>query len=250
MRFTDRVALVTGGGRGIGAATVRRFAQDGAGVVIADLDEEPARELASEIEQSGGRALAVGCDVSERSSVEALFETAIERFGQVDILVTCAGILRFNLIQDITDDEWNAVINTHLKGMFLCAQAAQKVMVPRRYGKIVMLSSGAARGYAARIHYSAAKAGIQAMTRALAVEVGPSNINVNAVAPGLVETRMPHQHAEWLGEDYEAFKARVVSQTALRRVGTPEEQASVITFLCSEDAAFITGETLSVHGGL
>jgi 3-oxoacyl-[acyl-carrier protein] reductase len=115
---------------------------------------------------------------------------------------------------------------------------------------MVLLSSGAARGYAARIHYSAAKAGIQAMTRALALELGPSNINVTAVAPRLVETRMPQQHAERLGEDYEAFKARVVSQTPLRRVGTPEEQASVITFLCSDDAAFIMGETLAVHGGL
>jgi len=250
MRFKDRIAIVTGGGRGIGAATVRRFAQDGAAVVIADVDEQPARELAAEIEEGGGRALAVRCDVSRRDSVEALFGATIDQFGQVDFLVTCAGILRFNPVQDISDDEWNAVVDTHLKGTFLCVQAAQRVMVPRRFGKLVLLSSGAARGYPTRIHYSAAKAGIQAMARALALELGPSNINVNAVAPGLAETRMPHQHAEWLGEDYEAFKARVVSQTALRRVGTAEEQASVITFLCSDDAAFITGETLTVSGGL
>ena len=250
MHFADRVAIVTGGGRGIGAATAKRLAQDGAAVVIADLDPGPAAEVAADIEHAGGRSHAMGTDVSQRSSVEALFGTAMERFGQVDFLVTCAGILRFNLIQDITDDEWRAVIDTHLKGTFLCAQAAQKVMVPRKYGKIVFLSSGAASGYPARIHYSAAKAGIQAMTHALALELGPSNINVNAVAPGLVDTRMPQQHAEWLGEDYEAFKARIVSQTPLRRVGTPEEQSAVIAFLCSEDAAFMTGQTLSVGGGL
>jgi len=250
MRFQDRVAIVTGGGRGIGAATVRRFAQDGGSVVVADLDEEPARELAAEIERAGGRALAVACDVSDRHSVEALFDAATLRFGQVDYLVACAGILRFNLVEDVTEDEWNVVIDTHLKGMFLCAQAAQKVMVPRGSGKIVLLSSGAARGYRARIHYSAAKAGIEAMTRVLAIELGPSNINVNAVAPGFVETRMPQQHAAWLGKDYETFKADVIAQTPLRRAGTPEEQAAVITFLCSDDAAFVTGQIVAVSGGI
>ncbi|MDQ6794745.1 MAG: SDR family oxidoreductase [Chloroflexota bacterium] len=249
MRFTDRVAIVTGGGRGIGAATVRRFAQDGAAVVIADLDDDPARELASDIESSGGQALAVRCDVSQPSSVAALFDAAIERFGEVDFLVMCAGILRFNLVEDVTEEEWDAVIDTHLKGMFLCAQAAARVMVPRRFGKLVLLSSGAARGWRARIHYSAAKAGIEAMTRVLATELGPANINVNAVAPGFVETRMPEQHAAWLGEDYEAFKARNEAQIPLRRVGTPDEQAAVITFLCSEDASYVSGQILSVSGG-
>jgi 3-oxoacyl-[acyl-carrier protein] reductase len=250
MRFTDRVAIVTGGGRGIGAATVRRFVQDGAVVVIADLDEEPARELAAEIEQAGGQALAVKCDVSQRTSVEALFGAAVEHFGQVDIAVLCAGILRFNLVQDVTDEEWDAVIDTHLKGMFLCAQAAAKVMAPRKYGKLVLLSSGAARGYRARIHYSAAKAGIEAMTRVLATELGPANINVNAVAPGLVDTRMPQQHAAWLGEDYATFKTEGAAQIPLRRVGTPEEQAAVITFLCSDDASYVTGQIVSVNGGV
>jgi 3-oxoacyl-[acyl-carrier protein] reductase len=250
MRFEGQVAIVTGGGRGIGEACVRRFAREGAAVVIADLDEEPARELAAEVEGNGGRALAVACDVSDRQSVEALFAKALEMFGQVDILVACAGILRFNLVQNVTDAEWESVINTHLRGSFLCAQAAQAVMVPRQQGKIVLLSSGAAKGWPARIHYGAAKAGIQAMAHTLALELGPSNINVNAVAPGLVETRMPQQHAEWLGEDYETFKARAVSQTPLRRAGTPEDQAAVIAFLCSDDGSFITGETLQVSGGL
>jgi 3-oxoacyl-[acyl-carrier protein] reductase len=250
MRFKDRVAIVTGGGRGIGAATARRLAQDGASVVIADLDEGPAREIAAEITTGGGQALAVGCDVSDRRSVEALFASAIERFGQVDILVACAGILRFNLVEDVSDDEWDAVIDTHLKGMFLCAQAAAKVMVPRKFGKLVLLSSGAAHGWRARIHYSAAKAGIEAMTRVLATELGPANINVNAVAPGFVDTRMPQQHAAWLGEDYATFKAEGAALIPLRRVGTPEEQAAVITFLCSDDASYVSGQIVSVNGGV
>ena len=173
----------------------------------------------------------------------------IDRFCQLDFLVTSAGILRFNLVQDVSDEEWDAVIATHLRGTFLCVRSAQAIMVPRKYGKIVLLSSGAARGYRARIHYSAAKAGIEAMVRVLAIELGGSNINVNAVAPGFVETRMPLQHAQFLGEDYESFKARVVAGTPLQRAGTPEEQTAVIAFLCSDDASFVTGQILAVSGG-
>ena len=167
----------------------------------------------------------------------------------MDFLVTCAGILRFNPLQDISEAEWDQVVDTHLKGTFLCAQAACKAMMPRRFGKIVMLSSGAAAGWPKRAHYSSAKAGIQSLMHTIALEMGEFNINVNAVAPGFVETRMPQQHADFLGENYEAFRARVVGTTPLRRVGTPEEQAAVITFLCSDDAAFITGQTISVSGG-
>ena len=250
MRFTDRVALITGGGRGIGAACALRFAADGAAVVIADVDDAPAREVADEVQKAGGRALPVACDVGNRSSVDALFKAAITEFGTVDFVVTCAGILRFNAVEDISEDEWDEVVDTHLKGAFFCAQAARAVMVPRRQGKLVLISSGAARGYPKRAHYSAAKAGIQALTRTLAIELGEHNINVNAVAPGLVETRMPHQHAEWMGRDYEAFLAANIAQTPLKRVGTPADLAAVITFLCSEDASFITGETLTVSGGL
>jgi 3-oxoacyl-[acyl-carrier protein] reductase len=219
-------------------------------VLIADVEQGPAKELAAEIEATGGKAIAVNCDVTDRASVSALFDAAIDKFGQVDFVVTCAGILRFNPVEDISEAEWDQVVDTHMKGTFLCAQSARAVMAPREYGKLVLFSSGASRGYAKRLHYSAAKAGIEAMTRVLATELGELNINVNAVMPGLIETRMPHQHAEWLGEDYELFASRAVAQTPLKRVGTPADVAAAVAFLCSDDASFITGQILPVSGGL
>ena len=249
MRFKDRVAVITGGGRGIGAATARRIAADGGAVVVADLDQGPANEVAAAVEAEKGRALAVATDVTDRASVESLFQRAVDTFGQVDILVTCAGIIRDNLIHKMTDDDWDGVIDTHLKGTFLCAQAAQAVMVPRKYGKMVLLSSTSALGNRGQVNYSTAKAGLQGMARTLAIELGRFNINVNAVAPGFVETRMTEQTAERMGVDYESFKSAVASQTALQRVGSPEDLANVITFLCSDEAGFVTGQTLYVRGG-
>lgn len=250
MRFDNQVAVVTGGSGGIGAACVRRFAREGASVVIADLATESITALASEIEGQGGQALAVACDISSPSDVVALFEKTLARFGKVDILAACAGILRLNPINDVSDAEWSLVIETNLTGTFLCVRAAQAAMVSQRKGKIVMVSSGASAGWANRIHYSASKAGIEAMVGTLAKELGPSNINVNAVAPGAVDTQMPRQHAAWLGEDYETFSARVAAQVPLRRTGTPEEQAAVIAFLCSDDASYVSGQVIEVNGGL
>jgi 3-oxoacyl-[acyl-carrier protein] reductase len=249
LRFKDRVALVTGGGRGIGAASARRFAEEGAAVVIADLDDGPAKEVAEEIEKAGGRALAVACNVTDRASVGALFKAAVDKYAQVDILVACAGIIRDNLVHKMTDDDWDGVIDTHLKGAFLCTQAAQAVMVPRKYGKIVLLSSTSALGNRGQVNYSTAKAGLQGMARTLAIELGRFNINVNAVAPGFVDTRMTMQTAERMGVDYESFKTAVASNTPLQRVGTPEDLAAVITFLCSDDAGYVSGQTLYVRGG-
>jgi 3-oxoacyl-[acyl-carrier protein] reductase len=249
LRFKDRVALVTGGGRGIGAAAVRRFADEGAAVVIVDLDEGPAAEVAAEVEKGGGRALAIACDVTQRASVEEAFKTAMEKFAQLDILVTCAGIIRDNLIHKMTDDDWDGVIDTHLKGTFLCAQAAQALMTPRKYGKMVFLSSTSALGNRGQTNYSTAKAGLQGMARTLAIELGRFNINVNAVAPGFVDTRMTEQTAERMGVDYESFKTAVASQAALQRIGSPEDLAAVIAFLCSDDSSYVSGQTLYVRGG-
>jgi len=244
MRFTDRVALVTGGGRGIGAATAARLASEGAQVVVSDMDLEPAREVAEPI---GG--VAVACDVTQREQVEEMVARAVRELGRLDVLVCCAGIIRDNLLFKMTDDDWDLVIDTHLKGTFLCARAAQKAMVAQKYGKMVFLSSTSALGNRGQTNYSTAKAGLQGMARTLALELGPFNINVNAVAPGFVETRMTRATAERMGVDFEAFKIGAASQIPLQRIGQPEDIASVIAFLCSDESSFVSGQTIYVRGG-
>jgi 3-oxoacyl-[acyl-carrier protein] reductase len=249
MRFDGKVALVTGGARGIGAATSERFASEGAAVAISDLDREPAEETSEKIRSGGGKALAVACDVAKRTDVEAMVEQALKEFGRLDFLVTCAGITRDNLVYKMSDEDWDAVIDTHLKGTFLSAQAAQKVMVEQKSGKMVFLSSVSALGNRGQTNYSAAKAGLQGMARTLAIELGRYNINVNAVAPGFVETRMTQATAERMGVSWEDFKKAAADNTPLRRTGKPEDIASVIAFLCSEDSSFVSGQTIYVRGG-
>ena len=196
MRFEGKVALVTGGGRGIGAATSQLFHREGASVVVCDMDEGPAREVSDAL---GGRALAVACDVTRREQVESAVQAAVDTFGRLDILVCCAGITRDNLLFKMSDEDWDAVIDTHLKGTFLCARAAQRHMVEQKSGKMVFLSSTSALGNRGQTNYAAAKAGLQGMARTLAIELGPFNINVNAVAPGFVETRMTRATADRMG---------------------------------------------------
>jgi 3-oxoacyl-[acyl-carrier protein] reductase len=244
MRFKDRVALVTGGGRGIGAATAESLARDGAKVAVSDLDVGPAEEVAGLI-----KGLAIACDVTDRAQVEAMVERTVREFGRLDILVACAGITRDNLLFKMTDEDWDAVIDTHLKGTFMCARAVQKHMVEQKYGKMVFLSSTSALGNRGQANYSAAKAGLIGMARTLAIELGPFNINVNAVAPGFIETRMTRATAERLGVDFDAFKLGAASQIPLRRVGQPEDVAGLITYLCSDEASFVSGQAIFVRGG-
>ncbi len=246
MRFDGKVALITGGGRGIGAATSALFAAEGAAVAVCDMDEGPAQEVAGAL---GDRGLTLTCDVSHRDQVEAAVHSAVEAFGRLDILVCCAGITRDNLVHKMTEEDWDGVIDTHLKGTFLSAQSAQRVMVPQRYGKMVFLSSTSADGNRGQTNYSTAKAGLQGMARTLAIELGPFGINVNAVAPGFVETRMTEATARRMGVDWEEFKKAAAERTPVRRIGKPVDIANVIAFLCSDESSFVTGQTIYARGG-
>ena len=243
-RFTGQVALITGGARGIGAATAARLAAEGADVVIADFDLEAAQETAAAI---GGRA--VQCDVTSREQVEAAVAEAAAPTGRLDILVTCAGIIRDNLLHKMKDDDWDAVINTHLKGTFLSVQSAQKLMVAQKSGSMVLISSTSALGNRGQANYSAAKAGLQGLAKTLAIELGPFGITANCVAPGFIATAMTEQTAARMGVPFEEFTAAVAAQTPVRRVGEPDDVAGVIAFLCSADASYVSGQVIYVRGG-
>ena len=235
--------MVTGGAKGIGAATAKLLAAEGATVVVADFDEEAAQETAQAI---GGHA--VRCDVTKREDVEAAVE-ATAAHGSLDILVTCAGIIRDNLLFKMTDEDWDAVIDTHLKGTFYSVRAAQKHMVGQKSGKMVLISSTSALGNRGQANYSTAKAGLQGLTKTLAIELGSYNVNVNCVAPGFIATAMTQQTADRIGIPFEQFMEAVSEQVPLKRVGQPEDVASVIAYLCSEDASYVSGQVVYVRGG-
>jgi 3-oxoacyl-[acyl-carrier protein] reductase len=236
--------LVTGGAKGIGAATAKRLAAEGAIVVVADFDEAAAQETAQAI---GGHA--VRCDVTRRDDVEAAAAAAVEHGGTLDILVACAGIIRDNMLFKMTDEDWESVIDTHLKGSFYAARAAQKHMVEQKSGKIVFISSTSALGNRGQTNYSTAKAGLQGMTKTLAIELGPFNVNVNCVAPGFIATAMTRQTADRIGVPFDKYMEAVAAETPLRRVGQPEDVAGTIAYLCSEDASFVSGQVIYIRGG-
>ncbi len=248
-RLSGRTAVVTGAGRGIGAAEAKRLAADGANLAVLDLSEERCQETVEDIRNSGSKAIAVACDVSDASQVEAAFEKVAESLGSMDILVNNAGVIRDNLSFKMSEADWDTVLDIHLKGSFLCSKAAQKYMVEQEYGKIVMTSSVVALGNRGQANYSSAKAGLQGLTRTLALELGRFNINVNAVAPGWIETEMTKTAAERAGLTMEEMKERFAKNIPLRRFGRVEDIANVVAFLVSDDASYISGETIYVAGG-
>jgi 3-oxoacyl-[acyl-carrier protein] reductase len=248
-RLNDRVAVVTGAGRGIGAAVAQRLAADGAAVAVLDRVEADTAATVSAITDAGGKAIGVGCDVAVSADVEAAFARVAAELGGVHILVNNAGVIRDNLLFKMTEDDWDTVMSVHLKGAFLCSREAQKQFVPQKFGKIVNLSSTSALGNRGQANYSAAKAGIQGFTRTLAIELGPYGVNVNAVAPGFIATAMTEETARRMGVEFEKFEEMVASVVPMRRVGQPADIAGVVSFLVSDDASFVTGQTLYVDGG-
>lgn len=246
---SSRVAIVTGAARGIGAATALRLAKDGHAVAVLDLDESACASTVSAITEAGGRAIAVGVDVSQADQVEAAVNRVADELGAPSILVNNAGIIRDNLIFKMTEDDWDAVMAVHLRGAFLMTRAVQAHMTKERYGRIVNLSSSSAQGNRGQANYSAAKAGLQGFTKTLAIELGKFGVTANAVAPGFIQTEMTRSTAERMGVSFEDFIAHSASQIPVQRVGQPDDISATISFLCSEEAGFVSGQVIYVAGG-
>src|SRR5215472_7979139 len=245
----QRVAVVTGGARGIGAAIARRLAADGMAIGVIDLKEGDCGATVDAIKEAGGRAFAAGADVSDVAQVTAAVDAIAAELGPPAVLVNNAGVLRDNLLFKMSDDDWDTVMNVHLKGAFLCSRAAQKHMVEQKYGRIISLSSTSALGNRGQANYSTAKAGLQGLTRTLAIELGPFGITANAIAPGFIDTEMTRATARRQGLDPEQVIEAASKTIPVRRVGQPRDIANVACFLASEEASYVTGQIIYVAGG-
>ena len=245
----QRVAMVTGAARGIGAAVASRLAADGFAIGVLDLDEANCASTVDAITGKGGQAVAVGVDVSAAAAVEAAVDRVADELGPPTVLVNNAGITRDNLLFKMTEDDWDSVINVHLRGAFLMTKAAQAHMTKAGWGRIVNLSSTSALGNRGQANYAAAKAGMQGFTKTLAMELGKFGVTANAIAPGFIVTDMTAMTAQRLGVDFEEFQAARAAETPVPRVGTPDDIAHAVSFFVSEAASFVTGQVLYVAGG-
>jgi 3-oxoacyl-[acyl-carrier protein] reductase len=244
-RLAGEVALITGGSQGIGRATAARLAAEGAAVAILDLDADGARNAAEELVASGRRAIAIGCDVRERSQVHAAVAGIVERFGQLTVLVNNAGIIRLAPFVETTDEMWSDVLGVNLTGTFIVAQQAARQMIAQRRGRIINMASVSAHiAHSGQAAYAVSKAGIEAMTRIMAFELAPFGITVNAVAPGTIATSFSGGS---LSEEAVAERTRRIP---LGRLGNPAEVAGIVALLASSDAAYVTGAVVPIDGGL
>ncbi|MEV0537581.1 3-oxoacyl-ACP reductase FabG [Kitasatospora sp. NPDC050463] len=244
-----RVAVVTGAARGLGAATAERLAADGYAVAVLDLEEAAGKDVVDRITAAGGRAVAVGADVSDAGQVQAAVDRITAELGTPVVLVNNAGVLRDNLIFKMSESDWDTVMNVHLRGAFLMTRAVQKHMVDAGFGRVINLSSSSAQGNRGQANYSAAKAGLQGFTKTLAIELGRFGITANAVAPGFIATDMTAATAARVGMEFEEFKRAAASQIPVQRVGVPEDVANTISFLAGEGAGFVSGQVIYVAGG-
>ena len=243
------VAIVTGAARGIGAAVATRLAADGWAVGVLDLAEDSCRDTVEAISRSGGTAVAVGADVSSAEDASGAVERVASALGRPTVLVNNAGITRDNLLFKMTEDDWDSVINVHLRGAFLMTRATQKYMVAAKWGRIVNLSSTSAVGNRGQVNYSAAKAGMQGFTKTLAIELGKYGVTANAIAPGFIVTDMTAATAARLGLSFEDFQAGAAQGIPVQRVGQPEDIANAVSFFVSDAAGFVSGQVLYVAGG-
>lgn len=247
--MTQRIAIVTGAARGIGAEVARRLASDGHAVAVLDLDEAACREVADGINATGGKAIGVGADVADEEKVVAAVERVANELGAPTILVNNAGIIRDNLLFKMTTGDWDSVMNVHLRGAFLMSREVQKHQTKEGWGRIVNLSSTSALGNRGQANYSAAKAGMQGFTKTLAFELGRFGVTANAVAPGFIATEMTQATAERMGVTFEDFKAAVAKETPVQRVGAPADIAHAVSFFASEGAGYVSGQVMYVAGG-
>jgi len=240
--LAGKYAIVTGAGKGIGAAIAKRFVEEeAAGVAILEWDLELAEKTAAELDPTGKKVIAVKCDVSDSEQAKQAIETVVAAFGRVDVLVNNAGITRDRIFHKMTDAEWNAVINVNLNGVYNMCKYIVPMMREQESGAIVNITSNSLQGNIGQANYAAAKAGLQGFTRTLAKECGPKNVRINALAPGFIRTDMMMAIPE------EKMKAKLADHP-MKRMGEPEEIAAVVTFLCTEDASWLTGQTVVVSG--
>jgi 3-oxoacyl-[acyl-carrier protein] reductase len=243
-RFADRVAVVTGGAKGIGRAIASQLACGGAKIVVSGRDEAALEKACTEIRSTGGEAIWVQADVSKSGAADALCARTLEAFGRADILVNNAGVTRDNLVMRLSEEDWDHVIDTNLKGSFLCIRAFTRPMMKQRWGRIVNMSSVVGLiGNPGQANYVASKAGLVGLTKAVAKELASRHITVNAVAPGFIDTAMTADLNEKVREGLKA-------QIPLGRLGSAEDVAHAVAYLCSEEAGYVTGQVLSVDGGM
>ena len=244
-----RIAVVTGAARGIGAALARRMAEDGFAVAAVDLSAEACADVVGQIEEAGGTARAFAADVAREESVAQVMDAVVAELGAPAVLINNAGVLRDNLLFKMSAQDWDTVMDVHLRGHFLMTRAAQRHMTEQGWGRIVNISSTSALGNRGQANYAAAKAGIQSFTKSVAIELGRFGITVNAIAPGLIETDMTRATAERIGVPYETYVAKAAEQIPVARTGTPEDIAAAASFFARQEASFISGQVLYVAGG-